>query len=172
MTIREHLKPPLARGASLLQVLILIATHVATLGLGFLVGIYVLPILTAPKGPEIAVLQATATGALYKGRFERHLTGSDFLHWGEGEVRVMPDRIAHEGRLAPGPNYYLYLTPEFVDTKEAFLAIKDKSRRLGEVKTFNGFIVDVPEGVDVGVYTTVVVWCEAFSQFISAARYR
>ena len=156
----------------MLHVLILIVTHVAVLVLGFLIGVYMLPILTAPKGPDVAALQATATGALYKGRFARNLKGSDFLHWGEGEVRVLPDRIAHEGRLAPGPNYYLYLTPEFVDTKDGFLAIKDKSQRIGEVKTFNGFIVDVPAGVDVGAYTTVVVWCEAFSQFISAAKYR
>ena len=156
----------------MIHVLILIATHAATLAFGFLIGIYVLPILTAPKGPDVAALQATVTGALYKGRFERNLKGSDRLHWGEGEVRVLPDRIAHEGRLAPGPDYKLYLAPEFVDTKDGFLAIKDKSRRVGDVKTFNGFIVDLPVGVDVGAYTTVVVWCEAFSQFISAAKYR
>jgi hypothetical protein len=155
-----------------LHVLILIGTHAAMLALGFLIGIYVLPILTAPKGPGVVALRATATGALYKGRFERNLKGSDFLHWGEGEVRVLPDRIAHEGRLAPGPNYYLYLTPEFVDTNDGFLAIKDRSQRIGEVKTFNGFIVDVPAGVDVGAYTVAVVWCEAFGQFISAAKYR
>ena len=156
----------------MLRVLILIATHAAMIGLGVLIGIYALPILTAPKGPDVGALRATATGALYRGRFERNLKGSDFAHWGEGEVRVLPDRVAHEGRLAPGPDYKLYLAPEFVDTKDGFLAIKDKSRRIGDVKTFNGFILDVPAGVDVGAYTTVVVWCEAFSQFISAAKYR
>jgi hypothetical protein len=78
----------------------------------------------------------------------------------------------HEGRLAPGPDYKLYLAPSFVDTKEGFLAIKEKSRRIGDVKTFSGFIVEVPQGVDVRDYTTAVVWCEAFSQFISAAKYR
>jgi hypothetical protein len=156
----------------MLGVLILVATHAAMLGLGFLIGIYVLPILTAPKGPDVAALQATATGEYYRGRFKRNLQGSDLLHWGEGEVRVLPDRIAHEGRLAPGPDYKVYLAPEFVDTADGFLAIKDKSRRIGDVKTFNGFIVDVPAGADVNAYTTVVVWCEAFSQFISAAKYR
>ncbi|KAB2942281.1 MAG: DM13 domain-containing protein [Hyphomicrobium sp.] len=156
----------------MLRIVILIATHAAALGLGFLIGIYALPILTAPKGPDAAMLEATATGALYKGRFERNLKGSDFVHWGEGEVRVLPDKIAHAGRLAPGPDYKLYLTPEFVDTKEGFLAIKDKARRIGDVKTFDGFIVDVPAGVDVSAYTTAIVWCEAFSQFITAAKYR
>ena len=53
----------------MLRVLILTATHGAMLGIGFLIGIYVLPILTAPKGPDAAALQATTTGALYTGRF-------------------------------------------------------------------------------------------------------
>jgi hypothetical protein len=30
----------------------------------------------------------------------------------------------------------------------------------------------VPEGVDVEDYTTVIVWCESFSEFITAARYQ
>jgi hypothetical protein len=156
----------------MLRAIILAATHAAMLVLGFALGVYLLPILTAPKGPDAAALQATSNAAIYKGRFQRDLKGSDVVHWGEGEVRVLPDKIAHEGRLAPGPDYKLYLAPAFVDTKEGFLALKDKSRRIGDVKTFDGFIVDVPAGVDVGAYTTVVVWCEAFSQFISAAKYK
>jgi hypothetical protein len=156
----------------MLRALILTASHTAMLGIGFLIGIYVLPILTAPKGPDAATLEATTKAALYTGHFDRKLKGSDVVHWGEGEVRVLPDKVAHAGRLSPGPDYKLYLAPEFVDTKEGFLAIKDKSRRLGDVKTFNGFIVDVPAGVDVTAYTTAVVWCEAFGQFISAAKYR
>jgi hypothetical protein len=154
------------------RIFTLTATHVATLAIGFLIGIYALPILTAPKGPESEALQTTIKAAQYTGRFERNLKGSDFVHWGEGDVHVLPDRIAHEGRLAPGPDYKLYLAPEFVDTKKGFLAIKEKSRRVGDVKTFNGFIIDVPPGTDVAAYTTVVVWCEAFSQFISAAKYK
>jgi hypothetical protein len=156
----------------MLRTLILIASHGAMLAIGFALGVYLLPILTAPKGPDQAALKETTAQALFTGRFDRNLKGSDFLHWGEGEVRVAPDRIAHEGRLAPGPDYKLYLAPEFVDTKEGFLAIKDRSQRIGDVKTFDGFLVDVPAGVDVNDYTTVVVWCEAFGQFISAAKYR
>jgi uncharacterized protein YjbK len=64
------------------------------------------------------------------------------------------------------------LTPEFVDTKESFLRVKGRSLRLGDVKTFENFIVRVPESVDLLRYNTVVVWCETFSMFMSAARYR
>ncbi|WP_306003062.1 DM13 domain-containing protein [Brevundimonas sp. C43] len=101
-----------------------------------------------------------------------HVKGSDLLHWGTGEVRIAPDRIAHLGRLSPGPDYKLYLAPRFVETKAAFLEIKSSSVRLGDVKTFNGFILQVPRGVDVDDYSAVVIWCEAFDQFISAAEYR
>ena len=152
--------------------LVLLATHVAMLAVGFVIGIYALPILTAPEGPSEAAIEATAGAALFKGRFDRGLKGSDFVHWGEGEVRVLADKIAHEGRLSPGPDYKLYLAPQFVDTKEGFLKIKAEAKRIGDVKTFDGFLLEVPPGVDVAAYTTVVVWCEAFSQFISAARYR
>lgn len=152
--------------------LILLVTHAAMLGLGFALGIYLLPILTAPKGPDRAELAAASAQAMYKGRFERGLKGSDFLHWGEGEVRLSPRRIAHEGKLAPGPDYKLYLVKEFVDTREGFLKIKAQAQRIGDVKTFDGFLLDVPAGVDVSAYTTALVWCEAFSQFITAAKYR
>jgi hypothetical protein len=152
--------------------LVLFVTHAAMLGAGFALGVYTLPILVAPSGPDRASLQTAMTAAVFKGRFERNLKGSDFLHWGEGEVSLMRDKIAHQGRLAPGPNYKLYLANEFVDTKEGFLKIKGQAKRVGDVKTFDGFLVDVPPGIDIGAYTTVVIWCEAFSQFITAAKYR
>lgn len=156
----------------MLRRILLLGTHAAALAVGVALGIYALPILTAPPGPDKAALQSASSGTLFKARFERNLKGSDFFHWGEGEVRVMRDRIVHDGRLAPGPDYKLYLAPDFVETKEGFLKIKAQSRVIGDVKTFNGVIVDVPPGIEVERYTTVVIWCEAFSQFISAAKYR
>jgi hypothetical protein len=44
--------------------------------------------------------------------------------------------------------------------------------RVGDVKTFDNFIVTVPEGIDPSAYTTAVVWCESFGEFITAAQYR
>ena len=152
--------------------LILATTHLAALAVGFGGGIYALPILTAPGAPDTKALDRVAAETLYAGRFVRDLRGSNRLHWGDGEVRVSRNHIAHFGRLAPGPDYKLYLAPRFVDTEEAFLLVKDVSRRVGDVKTFNGFLVDVPTGIDVRDYNTVVVWCESFDQFISAAEYQ
>ena len=43
--------------------------------------------------------------------------------------------------------------------------------RVGEVKTFENFILPVPESVDPARYNTVIVWYESFAKFITAARY-
>ena len=156
----------------MLRWIVLAGTHGAALAVGFALGIYMLPILTAPPSPDKAMLAKTAEAALFKTTFTRDLKGSDFLHWGEGDVSVTAEKIVHEGRLSPGPDYKAYLTPKFVEDEAGFLALKDKSARLGDVKTFDGFIVDVPAGVDVNAYSTVVVWCEAFGEFITAAKYQ
>jgi hypothetical protein len=94
------------------------------------------------------------------------------LHWGEGEVMVSPTAVALQGRLSPGPDYQLYLSPVFVQTEAEFEREKPRMARVGDVKTFQDFVVVLPPGTDVAAYTTVVVWCETFREFISAARYR
>jgi len=149
-----------------------LVTHGIALVIGVALGIYILPILTAPKGPDAATLTAGAEGATYTGSFTRDLAGSDFLHWGTGSISLSPSRITHIGELAPGPDYKLYLAPEFVEDEAGFEAIKDASVRVGDVKMFGGLILDVPEGVNIEAYTTVVIWCEAFGEFITAAKYR
>ncbi len=152
--------------------IILSATHGIVLALGFALGIYLLPIITAPAGPDKAALEQTAQAALYTADFQRDLKGSDFLHWGEGTVSVSAKKIAHEGRLAPGPDYKLYLVPEFIEDEQQFLAVRDTAQIIGDIKTFDGFLLDVPPAVDIESYTTILVWCETFSEFISAAKYR
>jgi hypothetical protein len=87
-------------------------------------------------------------------------------------VSVSARAVALMGRIAPGPDYKLYLSPEFVETEADFQRLKPKMARLGDVKTFENFIVPVPAGIDPKAYTTVIVWCESFGQFITAARYR
>ena len=109
---------------------------------------------------------------MFEASFTRELKGSDFLHWAEGAVSITPNRIIHQGTMAPGPDYKVYLVKSFVDDEATFLAVKDQSAQIGDVKTFDGFIAEIPAGVDVTAYNTVLVWCETFGEFISAAKYR
>jgi hypothetical protein len=156
----------------MLRWIMLLVTHGVVFAAGFALGVYLLPILTAPPSVDREMLAETAKAAQFQTTFSRDLPGSDLLHWGEGTVSVTPEKIVHEGKLAPGPDYKLYLVPEFVDDEASFLKVKDKSVRVGDVKTFDGFLVDLPSGTDINSYNTVLVWCEAFGEFITAAKYR
>lgn len=151
---------------------VLALSHGAMVAIGFALGVYFLPILTAPPAPDAAALAAASEGAMFEGAFRRDLEGSDFLHWGDGTVRITSEQIVHEGALSPGPDYRVYLAPQLAETEEAFFAIKDASVEVGPVKTFEGFVAELPSGVDPADYRAVIIWCEAFSEFITAAAYQ
>lgn len=154
------------------RIFLLLVSHGAVLAVGFALGVYFLPILTAPKSPDAAMLEQKAQNALFTAEFTRDLRGSDVLHWGEGKLSITSAQIVFEGRLAPGPDYKLYLLNELVEHEDEFLPLKDEARMIGDVKTFDGFLLDVPDDVDLAKYTTVLIWCEAFGEFITAAKYR
>jgi hypothetical protein len=154
------------------KILLVLFTHTAMIAVGFAAGVYMLPIIIAPPAPDNAEVQIMAARAEYSGEFRRDLKGSDFLHWGEGMVSIGRDGISLQGKLAPGPDYKLYLSPEFVETGDEFLGLKNSMVRIGDVKTFQNFIVPMPPSVDPDEYNTVIVWCEAFDQFITAAQYQ
>ena len=154
------------------RLILFLITHGLALAIGFALGIYLLPILTAPEGPDAAMLEEKAQSALFSAEFTRDLRGSDLLHWGEGTISLSASEIVHEGRLAPGPDYKLYLMTSFVEHEDEFLPLKSDAVLVGDVKTFDGLILSVPDGIDVAAYNTVVIWCESFDEFITAAQYR
>ena len=150
----------------------LIITHLGAIALGFALGIYMLPILTEPQGPSLVEVEKLASTSLYNAKFKRDLAGSDLLHWGEGTVSISKDAVSLMGEVSPGPDYKLYLAPEFVETEDQFLQVKRYSVQVGDIKTFDNFVVNLPASINPEDYTTVVVWCETFGEFITAAQYR
>ncbi len=154
------------------KVAIFAATHLGAIAIGFALGIYALPILTAPASPATEVVRATASAAQFTGTFRRDLTDSDALHWGEGALYISDDAVAFEGNLAPGPDYRLYLSPKFVETEADFAALKASMVQVGHVRTFENFMLSVPDTIDPRDYSAAIVWCETFGQFITAAAYQ
>jgi len=154
------------------KALLLLASHLAIAGAGFAGGIYALPILIAPPSPTMEEIKAAMAQVQFTGQFRRDLKDSDAFHWGEGVVSVGPSAISLAGELAPGPDYKLYLSPEFVETEADFNRLKSRMVRVGDVKTFENFLVAIPPGIDPAKFSTVIVWCETFGQFITAAKYR
>ena len=158
--------------ATMAKLLTLVITHLIALAIGFGIGIYTLPILVAPDGPSAEEVTKTASSASYTASIREDLKGHDFLHWGKGDFSVGSEAITLMGELAPGPDYKLYLVPEFVEDEAGFEAVKAQSLQLGDVKTFENLVLPVPEGTDLEAYNTVLIWCEKFGEFITAAQYR
>ncbi len=150
---------------------ILLITHMVVGAFGFAAGIYVLPIITAPTAPEATEIRTMSAAARYTAEFTKDLQDSDFLHQGEGQVTVGDQYITFMGQISPGPDYKLYLSPEFVETETDFKRLKNNMVQVGDIKTFENFVVDVDASIDITQYNTVIVWCESFNQFITAAQY-
>ncbi len=108
----------------------------------------------------------------YTAEFVKNLKSSDFLHWGEGKVSISDRFISLNGKIAPGPDYKLYLSPTFVEDEETFLSNKSTMLQIADVKTFNNFIVAIPASVNLDNYSTIIIWCESFGKFITAGQYR
>jgi hypothetical protein len=108
---------------------------------------------------------------LARGTFV-HSNPSDPIHYGKGRVTV------HEGLLhlepdfevGPGPKFHVYLVPEkevVPSTNVARTMFVD----LGRLKAFKGSQnYEIPAGVGVAQYGSVVIWCEQFGVLISPAR--
>ncbi|MBQ4850891.1 DM13 domain-containing protein [Pseudoalteromonas sp. MMG012] len=145
---------------------------ILTFVLGFISGIYALPIISAPNSPSMLELATATQHTKYKGQFVTTLKDSDLLHFAKGDVSVSNDNIAFKGNIAPGPDYQLYLAKRFIETEADFHTFKGSMALLGDIKTFDSFIVPIPDAINIEEFNTVIIWCESFEQFISAAQYQ
>ncbi|WP_174269571.1 DM13 domain-containing protein [Vibrio ichthyoenteri] len=150
---------------------LLLLSHLLIGIVGFVLGIYALPILTQPTSPEITVVEQVSNHALFTGTFQRERQDSDFLHWGEGSVSLSDSQVVFIGELAPGPDYKLYLSPTYIETEAAFHEHKNSMVKVGDIRTFDRFSIDLPADIRIEEFNTVIVWCESFNQFITSARY-
>lgn len=144
---------------------------------GFALGVYYLPILVESAGATASEVKTATKSANYQTSFIRELKDSDGLHWGEGTLYLTKEvggqyYFTLDGQVSPGPDYKLYLTPHFVETEADFNAIKSRSVRVADINSFTNFRIAVPMTIDPTQYKAVVVWCEAFGQFITAGTLR
>lgn len=139
---------------------------------GFGLGVYFLPILVAEDGATTTTIEQAMSNAVRRGTFRRDLEGSDRFHWGTGEiVQTRENGITYftlKGEVAPGPDYKLYLTPRYVETEADFLEIKSQSMRVADIKAYQNFRIAIPNTIDANQYPALIVWCERFSEFITA----
>ena len=84
----------------------LFISHFFFLIIGFGLGVYFLPILTAPESVEISKINEYENKSQYQTEFVRDLRGSDPFHWGEAKVTISNTKITVNGCLlytSPSP---------------------------------------------------------------------
>ena len=100
-----------------------------------------------------------------------HANKSDPVHWGKGKVSVYQRAVFLEPdfEVGPGPAYHVYLVPKpsirsSSDMKDVMYV------DLGRLRSFKGSQrYQIPDGVNLKDYPSVIIWCEAFGVLISPA---
>jgi hypothetical protein len=100
-----------------------------------------------------------------------HANKSDPVHWGKGKVSVYQRAVFLEPdfEVGPGPAYHVYLVPKpsirsSSDMKDVMYV------DLGRLRSFKGSQrYQIPDGVNLKDYPSVIIWCERFSVLISPA---
>lgn len=130
-----------------------------------------------PQRPQPTRQATPDVSVLKQGTFDPDAEDSDSVHRGWGGVKIVNFRgknkvvFGEDFRVTRGPDYKLYLVGEMnVETSEQFRSIKSGSYNIAEIKQFSGEqTFDIPDNIDIDDIQGVVIWCEAFSQYISYA---
>jgi hypothetical protein len=124
------------------------------------------PTISAPDiSAPAAVAAQLATGVFI------HANPSDPVHWGKGKVSVYQRVVFLEPdfEVGPGPAYHVYLVPKpsirsSSDMKDVMYV------DLGRLRSFQGSQrYQIPDGVNLKDYPSVIIWCERFGVLISPA---
>lgn len=149
----------------------------AVLGLagGVALGIFVYPYIFLADIVATEKVDKPASGVerklLARGTFV-HANPSDPIHYGKGRVTVYEGLLHLEPdfEVGPGPKFHVYLVPEkevVPSTNVARTMFVD----LGRLKAFKGSQnYEIPAGIDIAKYGSVVIWCEQFGVLISPAQ--
>jgi hypothetical protein len=150
--------------------LIFILGGVLGTGFGFALGILLFPYLFPPPPATEQLTEADRSALAATGNFI-HANPSDPVHWGRGKVSVYEKTVFLEPdfEVGPGPKYHVYLVPK-ANVRQNSDVPDTMFVDLGRLRAFKGSQrYEIPAGVDLRKYQSVVIWCEAFSVLISPA---
>lgn len=139
-------------------------------GFGVALGFFLFPYVFPPPA---AMEQLTAEDSQVRvatGTFI-HANPSDPIHYGSGGVEVFENVVflGEDFNVGPGPAYHVYLVPE-ANVREDTRVQDTMFIDLGKLRAFEGSQrYEIPAGVNLEDYPSVVIWCRQFSVLISPA---
>lgn len=139
---------------------------------GFAIGIFLYPyIFLADIVADEKLENAAARTVVAEGTFI-HANPSDPIHHGTGSVTVYQQalQLGADFEVGPGPKYHVYLVPD-ADVTPDTPVDETMYVDLGRLRALKGSqVYQIPDGLDLSGYKSVVIWCEHFSVLISPAK--
>jgi hypothetical protein len=151
-------------------ILIFIFGGILGTGFGFALGILAFPYLFPPPPAAEQLTEADRSALVATGNFI-HADPSDPIHYGSGKVSVFEKTVFLEAdfEVGPGPKYHVYLVPR-ANIRQNSDVPNTMFVDLGRLRAFKGSQrYEVPAGVDLRKFQSVVIWCETFGVLISPA---
>ena len=138
---------------------------------GVAIGFFVYPfVFPPPEAAETLAAEDAESQPVATGTFI-HANPSDPVHHGQGRVTVYERAVFLESdfEVGPGPAFKVYLVPKAMIRRSGDVA-DTMYVDLGQLRAFKGSQrYDIPAGVNLADFPSVVIWCEAFSVLISPA---
>ena len=137
---------------------------------GVALGFFVYPFVFPPPPASEMLTEAERSPLIASGDFI-HANPSDPVHWGKGKVSIYAGMVFLEAdfEVGPGPAFHVYLVPKSTIRSSADLK-GVKHVDLGGLRAFKGSQrYAIPAGVNLSDYSSLIIWCEAFSVLISPA---
>ena len=139
-------------------------------GFGVALGFFLFPFVFPPPAAVERLAEGERASLAANGTFI-HANPSDPIHWGRGKVSVYERAVFLESdfEVGPGPAFHVYLVPKA--NVRSSDDVKDKMYvDLGRLRAFKGSQrYEIPAGVSLKDYPSVVIWCARFDVLISPA---
>ncbi len=140
-------------------------------GSGVALGFFLFPYVFPPPPAAEALSDADrAAKVVAEGTFI-HADPNDPIHWGKGKVSVRRNSVfLHDDfEVGPGPKFHVYLVPK-ANIRTSGDLDNQMFVDLGRLRAFKGSQrYEIPAGVNLAAFNSVVIWCEQFSVLISPA---
>ena len=137
---------------------------------GVAVGFFAFPYVFPPPEAMDVLSAEEKTELVASGTFI-HANPSDPIHYGSGGVEVYERTVflKEDFEVGPGPAFHVYLVPK-KEIRQSGDVGDTMFVDLGKLRAFKGSQkYQVPAGVDLNNYPSVVIWCAQFGVLISPA---
>ena len=137
---------------------------------GVAVGFFAFPYVFPPPEAKETITAEQSAERVATGTFI-HADPSDPIHYGSGKVTVYRRAVHLEAdfEVGPGPAFHVFLVPK-TEIRDSAQVRDTMYVDLGKLRSFKGSqVYDIPEGVDLKNYPSVVIWCRQFGVLISPA---